>query len=68
MVNLPRGREVSGLHGARSLFQGAILRLVRLYGLSVAPRFKIKSTCCAEHEEREMDPVDAVVIGAGVVG
>ena len=35
MVNLPRGREISGLHGARSLFQGAILRLVRLYGLSV---------------------------------
>jgi 7-cyano-7-deazaguanine reductase len=35
MVNLPRGREISGLHGVRSLFQGAILRLVRLYGLSV---------------------------------
>ena len=35
MVNLPRGREVSGLHGVRSLFQGAILRLVRLNGLSV---------------------------------
>ena len=35
MVNLPRGQEVPGLHGVRSLFQGAILRLVRLYGLSV---------------------------------
>jgi hypothetical protein len=35
MVNLPLGREVSGLHGVRSLFQGAILPLVRLYGLSV---------------------------------
>ena len=44
MVNLSRGREVSGrgreisgLHGVLSLFQGAILRLVRLYGLSVVP-------------------------------
>lgn len=36
MVNLPREREISGLHGVRSLFQGAILRLARLYGLSVS--------------------------------
>ena len=35
MVNLPRGQEVSGLHKVRSLFQSAILRLVRLNGLSV---------------------------------
>jgi hypothetical protein len=35
MVNLPLGREVSGLHGVRSLFQGAILLLVRLNGLSL---------------------------------
>ena len=41
MVNLPRGREVSGLHGVRSLFQGAILRLVRLNGLSVDDRVRI---------------------------
>ena len=36
MVNLPRGQEVSGLHGVRSLFAGAIPLLVRLNGLSVA--------------------------------
>ena len=35
MVNLPRGQEVSGLHGAPSQLQGEILRLVRLDGLSV---------------------------------
>ena len=35
MVNLPRGQKVSGLHGVPSLFQGAILRLVRLNGLSL---------------------------------
>jgi len=35
MVNLPREQEVSGLHGVLSLFQGGILRLVRLDGLSV---------------------------------
>ena len=34
MVNLPRGREISGLHGVRSLLQGAKFRLVRLYGQS----------------------------------
>ena len=37
MVNLPRGQKVSGLHGVPSLFQGAILRLVRLNGLSLLP-------------------------------
>ena len=35
MVNLPRWQKVSGLHGVPSLFQGAILRLVRLNGLSL---------------------------------
>jgi predicted benzoate:H+ symporter BenE len=45
MVNLPRGREISGLHGVRSLFQGAILRLVRLYGLSVSFKQEIPTIC-----------------------
>ena len=34
-ANLPRGQEIQGLHRVRNLFQGAILRLVRLTGLSV---------------------------------
>ena len=36
MVNLPRGQEIQGFPGIRSLFQGAILRLVGLKGLSAA--------------------------------
>ena len=35
IVNLPHGREIQGFPGIRSLFQGAILRLVCLKGLSV---------------------------------
>jgi YVTN family beta-propeller protein len=43
MVNLPSRREISGLHGVRSLFQGAILRLVRLDGLSVVSLIDLNS-------------------------
>lgn len=35
MVNLPRGREIQGSLGVRSLLLRSILRLVRLNGLSV---------------------------------
>jgi hypothetical protein len=42
MVNLPGGQEIYGLHGVRSLAQGAILRLVRLARLK---GLSIWSTC-----------------------
>lgn len=35
MVDLPSGQEVHGLHGFRSLFQGAILGAMWLKCLSV---------------------------------
>jgi hypothetical protein len=37
MVNLPHGQEIQGFPGIRSLFQGAILRLVCLKGLPFKP-------------------------------
>ena len=40
LVNQQRGQETQGFHGARRLYRGAILRLGRLNGLSVAQAAK----------------------------
>ena len=52
MVNLPRGQKVSGLHGVPSLFQGAILRLVRLNGLSLQVRLETSDQFLGCHAQR----------------
>lgn len=70
MVNLPRGREVSGLHGVRSLFQGAILRLVRLNGLSVPLPIEVFPRCqqASTRNLANVQPVHVVGAAFGACG